>query len=81
MALTDTAGDVLGGVVLVAGNLFAWLGHTEQIWFPAIGAYIRFVAPIYDLPDFRGPFLFLTLIYIGFRIGDLLDKRKDVIDQ
>ena len=81
MDLTKTSSELLGGLAVVFGNLFAWVAHTEQIWFPAIGAYIRFVAPAYDLPDLRGPFAFLTFLYIGLRIGDLLTKRKDVIDQ
>lgn len=70
--------DLLTGVVALLGNLFAWMAATEQIWFPALGAYVRFLAPVYDLPDLRGPFAAITLLYIGLRIGDLLNKRNEV---
>lgn len=74
-----TSNDLLGGVLAVLGNLVAWVAHTEQIWFPVAGAYIRFVGPsLESLPDLRGPFLALTLLYIGLRIGDLLAEKDDL---
>ena len=67
--------DVVAGVLAVLGHGYAWIAHTEQIWFPMIGAYVRFVAPETGLPDLRGPFLVLTMMYIGLRIGDFWNKR------
>lgn len=58
---------------------FAWIGHTEQIWFPMAGAYMRYLQPeLAGLPDLRGPFLAITLAYIGLRIGDLLNEREEL---
>jgi hypothetical protein len=81
MDLTETTGETLRGVFITLANLFAWVAHTEQIWFPAAGAYVRYLEPTYQaLPDLRGPFLALTLLYIGLRVGDLLDKRDEVLE-
>ena len=63
-----------------AGNLLAWVAHTEQIWFPMMGAYVRFLAPETGLPDLRGPFLLMTMMYIGLRIGDLWNDKENVIE-
>lgn len=71
--------SALEGLTVLGGNLFAWLAHTEQIWFPMVGAYVRFLQPELGLPDLRGPFLFLTLLYVGLRIGDLL-KERDTLE-
>ena len=75
MGLLDLPREAVESLAITGGNLLAWIAHTEQIWFPTAGAYVRFVAPEYGFPDLRGPFLFLTLLYIGLRIGDLLDKQ------
>ncbi|NHN59822.1 MULTISPECIES: hypothetical protein [Halorussus] len=72
--------DLAAGVLAVLGHGFAWVSHTEQIWMPMAGAYVRYVAPATGLPDLRGPFLFITLVYIGLRIGDLWDRRDDLED-
>lgn len=66
------------GVAAAFANLFAWFAHTEQIWFPIAGAYIRYLEPAFGLPDLRGPFAFLTLCYIGLRIGDLWNKKEEL---
>lgn len=69
----------LGAVVIaVLGHGFAWVSHTETIWMPMAGAYVRYLAPAYNLPDLRGPFLFITLVYIGLRMGDLWNKRDEL---
>jgi hypothetical protein len=78
MDLIDSRPDLLGGGLLSVGNLFAWMAQTEQIWFPTVGAYVRWIAPAYNLPDFRGPFAFVTLLYIGLRVGDLLEQRDEI---
>lgn len=78
MEILDVPREAAEGLLVGGANLFAWIAHTEQIWFPTAGAYVRFVAPEYGLPDLRGPFLFLSLLYIGFRIGDLLDKKDEL---
>lgn len=70
--------DLAAGVFAVLGHGFAWIAHTEQIWMPMAGAYVRYLAPAYNLPDFRGPFAFLTLTYIGLRMGDLWNKRDEL---
>lgn len=62
----------------LAGNAFAWFAGTEQIWFPTVGAYTRWIAPALGLPDLRGPFLAITMCYIGLRAGDLWNKRDDM---
>ncbi|WP_435145922.1 hypothetical protein [Halobaculum sp. P14] len=64
----------------LAGNLWAWFAATEQIWFPTVGAYVRWIAPAYNLPDLRGPLAFLTLCYIGLRLGDLWSKNDSLED-
>jgi hypothetical protein len=78
MDLNGDGSGLLGIGLLSVGNLLSWMAHTEQIWFPAVGAYVRWIAPAYNLPDLRGPFAFITLLYIGLRIGDLLDKRDEI---
>jgi len=70
--------DELGALAVGAGNLLAWIAHSEQIWFPIAGTYMRYISPMYNLPDLRGPFAFLALLYIGLRLGDLLDKRDEL---
>lgn len=72
--------EYLEAILAVLGNLFAWFAHTEQIWFPVAAAYVRDLAPVYGLPDLRGPFAMLTLIYIGLRLGDWLNKRDEIKD-
>lgn len=72
--------DLTAGVVATLGNVFAWVSFSEQIWFPMLGAYVRFLQPVYELPDLRGPFAFVTLLYIGLRIGDLWNKREELED-
>lgn len=75
-----SSNDLVAGVTATAGNVFAWIAQSEQIWFPVFGAYAKYISPMYNLPDLRGPLAFLTLAYIGLRIGDLLDKRNEVDD-
>lgn len=64
----------------VVAHAFAWIGQTEQIWMPVAGAYVRYIAPETPLPDLRGPFLFLTLLYVGLRLGDMWNKRNELED-
>lgn len=79
MDILDVPREAAETLLMIVGNGFAWLSHTEQIWFPTIGAYVRFVAPeAAALPDLRGPFLMLSILYIGFRLGDLLDERDEL---
>ena len=78
MDLLDIPKEAAEALAILVGNGFAWIAGTEQIWFPTIGAYIRFVAPATELPDLRGPFLALTLLYIGLRVGDMLDKTDEL---
>ena len=68
--------DLVAGVLGLLAHSFAWIAHTEQIWMPAIGAYVRWLAPAMGLPDLRGPFLFITLLYIGLRLGDMLNAEN-----
>lgn len=79
MEILDIPREAAEALLVMLANGFAWIAHTEQIWFPTAGAYVRFVAPEYGLPDLRGPFLFLSLLYIGLRVGDLLDKEDEII--
>ncbi|WP_134671729.1 hypothetical protein [Halorussus marinus] len=74
------AKDLALAVAGVAGNLFAWMAQTEEIWMSIAGAYVRYLAPGLGLPDLRGPFLFLSLVYIGFRLSDLWDERDEVTE-
>lgn len=67
-------------VVGLLAHLFAWIAQTEQIWFPVAAAYVRDLAPVYGLPDLRGPFAALTLMYVGLRLGDWLNKRNEIED-
>lgn len=73
--ISELSSDGIAGFVATAGNLVAWLAHSEQIWFPMLGAYVKFVGPVFELPDLRGPFAFLTLVYLGLRLGDLVAKK------
>jgi len=70
--------DALEGIAAVFANLFAWMAHSEQIWFPLVSTYVRHISEAFGLPDLRGPFIFLTLVYAGLRFGDLLDKRESI---
>ncbi|WP_132060244.1 hypothetical protein [Halorussus amylolyticus] len=70
--------NVVAGVTATVGNLFAWVSQTEQIWFPMASVYVKDIAEVYGLPDLRGPFLFLTLVYLGLRLGDLWGKTEDL---
>lgn len=65
-------------LALGGGNLLAWIAHSEQIWFPMTASLINYVAPAYGLPDLRGPLAFMTLMYIGLRLGDLLEERNEL---
>lgn len=67
-----------GPALVSFGNLAAWIAETEQIWFPIVGAYTRWIAPAYNLPDLRGPFVFVALLYVGLRIGDMLNKKEEI---
>jgi hypothetical protein len=70
--------DLWAAAIGVLAHGFAWIAHTEQIWMPMAGAYVRYLAPAFDLPDLRGPFAFLTLCYIGLRLGDMWNKRDEL---
>jgi len=70
--------SLVAPLVVSVANLGAWVAHTEQLWFPVVGAYYRYIAPTYNLPDLRGPFIFLTLLYAGLRIGDMLNKKEEI---
>ena len=69
--------EVLVGLL---ANGAAWAATTEQIWFPIAAAYVRYIGPIYNLPDMRGPLAFISLAYIGLRLGDLWNARDDMDD-
>lgn len=70
--------DLVAAVLGLVAHGFAWLSATEQIWMPTMGAYVRYIAPELGLPDLRGPFLFLTMLYIGLRLGDFWDERNEL---
>lgn len=70
--------DIGAAIIGVLAHGFAWIAQTEQIWMPMAGAYVRYLAPAFGLPDLRGPFAFLTLCYIGLRLGDLWNERNDL---
>lgn len=72
--------DLVAGVIAVFGHLFAWIAQTEEIWMSVAGVYIRYIAPELDVPDLRGPFLFLTMVYIGLRLADLWNERNELED-
>lgn len=65
-------------IVALLGHSAAWLAHTEQLWFPMTAAYVRYIAPVYELPDLRGPFAAITLVYLGLRMGDWLNERNEI---
>lgn len=73
-----SASDAVAGVIATVGNLIAWIAHTEQIWFPMAAVYVNDLSAAFGLPDLRGPFLALTLLYVGFRLGDFVDKRDEI---
>ena len=66
-----------GGIALL-GNLVAWMAASETIWFGMLGSYQTYLAPVYELPDLRGPMAFATLLYVGLRLGDLWSKRQEI---
>jgi hypothetical protein len=66
-----------GGIALL-GNLVAWMAASETIWFGMLGSYQAYLAPVYDFPDLRGPMAFVTLLYVGLRLGDLWSKRQEI---
>jgi sterol desaturase/sphingolipid hydroxylase (fatty acid hydroxylase superfamily) len=70
--------DLVAAVIGLVAHGFAWISATEQIWMPTMGAYVRYIAPGLGLPDLRGPFLFITMLYIGLRFGDLWDERDEI---
>ncbi|WP_311170646.1 hypothetical protein [Halobellus ordinarius] len=76
MSLKNT---IEGGTALL-GNLFVWIAHSETIWFGMLGSYQTYLAPVYNLPDLRGPMAFATLLYVGLRLGDLWERREEVED-
>ncbi|MFB6134877.1 MAG: hypothetical protein ABEJ55_07805 [Halanaeroarchaeum sp.] len=78
MELLDIPKEAIEVLTILIGNGFAWMAGTEQIWFPTIGAYVRFIAPTTQLPDLRGPFLAITMLYIGLRLGDMIDKGDEL---
>lgn len=65
-------------LVALGGNLAVWIAHTEQMWFPMASAFVRYLAPMYGLPDLRGPFLAITMAYLGLRLADWFDKREEL---
>lgn len=73
--------NLFAAVGAAAGNLLAWIAHTEQIWFPMMGAYVRYLAPETGLPDMRGPFLLMTMMYIGLRIGDMWNDKEEILQE
>lgn len=70
--------DLTAVLVGSVGHGTMWIMHTEQIWFPMVGAYVKYLAPVYNLPDMRGPLAFLSLVYIGLRLGDLWNERNEI---
>lgn len=65
-------------VALFALNSVAWIAGSEQIWFGLAGTYMRVLRPMYGLPDLRGPFIFITLLYVGLRLADWMDAREEI---
>jgi hypothetical protein len=73
--------DAKNAVEMILGfmmNTVAWIAHSEQIWFGLAGTYMRVLRPMYGLPDLRGPFIFLTLLYVGLRLADWLEQREEI---
>ena len=70
--------STIEGSTALLGNLVAWIAHSETIWFGMLGSYQTYLAPVYDLPDLRGPMAFATLLYVGLRLGDLWSKREEI---
>lgn len=70
--------DLFAGISAMLGNGFAWIAHSEQIWFPMLATLHRQLAPMLGLPDLRGPFIFITLLYVGFRLSDLLEEKDEL---
>jgi hypothetical protein len=70
--------DSFGGVLALLGNLAAWIAQSETIWMGMLGSYQTYLAPVYNLPDLRGPMAFAALLYVGLRLGDLWDKREEI---
>ncbi len=56
----------------------AWIAQSEHIWFGLAETYMRVLGPMFGLPDLRGPFIFITLIYVGLRLADWLDAREEL---
>lgn len=62
-------------VVGTIGGLSGFLLGTEQIWFPLIAAYNRFIAPKYGvLPKLGSLFLAVFALYA---VGRALDLKND----
>jgi hypothetical protein len=77
-AVVTTAGTWLVGTF---GELGAWALSTEQIWFPLVSAYNRFVAPKFGAFPKLGPiFLGLFVLYAIGRIIDLGDSEDEIQD-
>ena len=68
---------LIEGILTLLINGVAWFAGTEQLWFPMAATVYRYMGPIMDLPDLRGPFLFLTLCYLGLRLSDWIDKTDE----
>jgi hypothetical protein len=77
-ALVTTAGTWIVGTL---GGIGSWALTTEQIWFPLVAAYNRYVAPQFGPFPKLGPiFLALFLIYGVGRVIDLGDPEDEIQD-
>jgi hypothetical protein len=73
-AVITAAGTWIVGTL---GGIGSWALSTEQIWFPLVGAYNRFIAPKFAaFPKLGSAFLALFALYAVGRIVDLGDEDE-----
>ncbi|WP_049935343.1 hypothetical protein [Haloplanus natans] len=58
-------------IVGTLGGIGSWALTTEQIWFPLLGAYNRFIAPKFAAFPKLGPLFLLAFLLYG--VGRALD--------
>jgi hypothetical protein len=77
-AVVTAAGTWIVGTL---GGIGSWALATEQIWFPLVAAYNRYVAPQFGPFPKLGPiFLALFLVYGVGRVIDLGDPEDEIQD-
>jgi len=77
-ALVTTVGTYVVGTL---GGIGSWALTTEQIWFPLVAAYNRYVAPQFGAFPKLGPiFLALFALYGVGRIMDLGGSEDEIKD-